>query len=147
MNQTLKRLPETQMKIFFLIYVVFAAATFYFSPLLSILEALVILLLLTYYLITKRRRQQKVTRFIAALNHNIDSAGKDTMMNSPFPMVIFRPENGEVIWSNDRFLSISGEREHLFDTHITAAVPDFSSNWLMEGRTECPTEYTIRGRR
>lgn len=90
MNQTLKRLPETQMKIFFLIYVVFAAATFYFSPLLSILEALVILLLLTYYLITKRRRQQKVTRFIAALNHNIDSAGKDTMMNSPFPMVIFR---------------------------------------------------------
>lgn len=68
-------------------------------------------------------------------------------MNSPFPMVIFRPENGEVIWSNDRFLSISGEREHLFDTHITAAVPDFSSNWLMEGRTECPTEYTIRGRR
>ena len=49
MNQTLKRLPETQMKIFFLIYVVFAAATFYFSPLLSILEALVILLLLTYY--------------------------------------------------------------------------------------------------
>lgn len=147
MNQTLKRLPETQMKIFFLIYVVFAAATFYFSPLLSILEALVILLLLTYYLITKRRRQQKVTRFIAALNHNIDSAGKDTMMNSPFPMVIFRARERGGLWSNDRFLSISGEREHLFDTHITAAVPDFSSNWLMEGRTECPTEYTIRGRR
>lgn len=147
MNQTLKRVPETQMKVFFLIYVVFAVATFYFSPLLSVAEGVVILLLLVYYLITKRRRQQKVTRFIAALNHNINSAGKDTMMNSPFPMVIFRPESGEVIWSNDRFLSISGEREHLFDTHITSAVPDFSAQWLIEGKTECPIEYTILGRR
>lgn len=62
-------------------------------------------------------------------------------------MVIFRPESGEVIWSNERFLSISGEREHLFDTHITSAVPDFSSQWLIEGKTECPVEYTILGRR
>ena len=29
--------------------------------------------------------------------------------------------------SNDRFLQLTGEREHLFDTKITAAVPDFSS--------------------
>ena len=48
MNQTLKRVPETQMKVFFLIYVVFAVATFYFSPLLSVAEGVVILLLLVY---------------------------------------------------------------------------------------------------
>ena len=72
---------------------------------------------------------------------------KDTMVNAPLPMVIFRPENDEVIWSNDRFLQLTGEREHLFDTKITAAVPDFSSRWLMEGKTECPTEVRIGERR
>lgn len=147
MNHILKRLPETQMKFFFLIYLLFAVVTFYFSPVVSITEGIVILLLLLYYLITKHRRQQKVTRFLASLNHNITTAGKDTMLNSPFPMVIFRPESGEVIWSNERFLSISGEREHIFDTHITSAVPDFSSNWLIEGQTQSPTDYTILGRR
>lgn len=147
MNHVLKRLPEAQMKFFFLLYILFAAASAYFSPPLAIAEGLVTALLLAYYLITKRRQQQKVTRFIASLSHNITSAGKDTMINSPFPMVIFRPESGEVIWSNDRFLAISGEREHIFDTHITSVVPEFSANWLIEGKTECPKEYTILGRR
>ena len=77
----------------------------------------------------------------------MDTATKDTMVNAPLPMVIFRPENDEVIWSNDRFLQLTGEREHLFDTKITAAVPDFSSRWLMEGKTECPTEVRLGERR
>ncbi|MEG2454944.1 MAG: DHH family phosphoesterase, partial [Oscillospiraceae bacterium] len=76
-----------------------------------------------------------------------DVAAKDTMINSPLPMVIFRPENDEVIWSNERFLRITGEREHLFDTKLSAAIPDFSSKWLMEGKTECPDEISLDGRR
>lgn len=85
MTQMLKRVPETQMKVFFFIYVVFAVATFYFSPLLSIGEGLVILLLLIYYLITKRRRQQKVTGFIAALNpqHQKRRQGHDDQLPLP----------------------------------------------------------------
>ena len=54
-------------------------------------------------------------------------------------MVIFRPDTDEIIWSNDLFLRISGEREHLFDTKITSAVPGFDSHWLMEGKTSAPT--------
>ena len=69
------------------------------------------------------------------------------MVNAPLPMVIFRPENDEVIWSNDRFLQITGERDHLFDTKISAAVPEFSSRWLMEGKTQCPTEVPVGNQR
>ena len=77
----------------------------------------------------------------------MDTATKDTMVNAPLPMVIFRPESDEVIWTNDRFLQISGAREHMFDLKLTDAVPDFSSRWLMEGKTECPTEVRIDKRR
>ena len=49
--------------------------------------------------------------------------------------------------ANGEYYSVTGEREHLFDAKITAAVPDFSSRWLMEGKTECPTEVRIGDRR
>ena len=147
MNQRLTRLRESQMRLFFLVYLLFAVVTIYFSWPLALAELAVGAGLLTYYILTKRAQQQQIARFLDGLNQNIDSAGKDTMMNSPFPMVIFRPDNGEVIWSNDRFLAVTGEREHIFDTHISASVPDFSAQWLLEGLSECPEEYTIGERR
>ena len=58
------------------------------------------------------------------------------MVNAPLPMVIFQPETEEVIWSNDRFLQITGERDHLFDRKVTEAVPGFDPRWLMEGKTQ-----------
>lgn len=147
MNQILKRLPAAQTKLFFCVFILFAAITVYFSPLLSAIEVAVILLLAIYHVVTRRAQEQKVTGFIDALNRNINRAGKDTMTNSPFPMVIFRPDTGEVIWSNDRFLDLCSDREHIFDTHITTAVPNFSSQWLLDGNTQCPEEYTIQDRR
>ena len=74
-------------------------------------------------------------------------ATKDTMVNAPLPMVIFQPETDEVIWSNQRFLQLTGERDHLFDTKLSAAVPNFSSRWLMEGKSECPEEVMVGERR
>ena len=85
-------------------------------------------------------------KYIESLATNVDMASKDTMLNSPLPMVIFNPADDEVIWSNDRFLQITGEREHLFDSKITSAIPGFSSRWLMEGKTECPTQVHIGSR-
>jgi c-di-AMP phosphodiesterase-like protein len=147
MNQRLTRLREAQMQLFFLVYLLFAVVTIYFCWPLALAELAAGGGMLAYYILTKRAQQQQIARFLDSLNHDIDSAGKDTMMNSPFPMVIFRPDTGEVIWSNDRFLAATGEREHIFDTHITAAVPDFSAQWLMEGLSECPEEYAIGERR
>ena len=146
MNQLLNRLPEAQTKLFFGVLILFAAITVYFSPLLAAIEILITALLLVYPLLTRRSREQKVTGFIDTLSRNIAQAGKDTMTNSPFPMVIFRPENGEVIWSNDRFLDLCSDRDHIFDTHITTAVPKFSAQWLFDGKTQCPDEDVIQGR-
>ena len=69
------------------------------------------------------------------------------MANSPLPMIIFRPESDDIIWTNDRFLQLTGEREHLFDAKLSALIPGFDSRWLMEGKTECPTEVEYGSRR
>ena len=143
----LTHLVEPSLRLYFLCLVVFAVITAFFSVPAAVAELAVVVILYLYFRRNNALRQKEILKYIENVTCNMDSATKDTMVNAPLPMVIFRPENDEVIWSNDRFLQITGEREHLFDAKITAAVPDFSSRWLMEGKTECPTEVRIGERR
>ena len=143
----LSHLVEPSLRLYFLCLVLFAAVTVFFSVPVAVGEAAVVVILYLYFRRSNALRQKEILKYIENVTCNMDTATKDTMVNAPLPMVIFRPENDEVIWSNDRFLQITGEREHLFDTKISAALPEFSSRWLMEGKTECPTEVPIGDRR
>lgn len=145
-NQKLNRILEPRVKLYLLFLLVFAGITCIFQLQAGLIELAVVVLLFIYYFITHRRRRNETAKYIASITSNIDAASKDTMVNSPFPMVIFQPDTGDVIWSNERFLKITGDREHLFDTKIDAAVPGFSTKWLLDGKTECPTEYELDGR-
>lgn len=143
----LTHLLEPSLRLYFVSLLLFAAVSALFSVAVAVIEAAVVAVLYLYFRRSNAQRQKEIIKYIESVTCNMDTATKDTMVNAPLPMVIFRPENDEVIWSNDRFLQLTGEREHLFDTKITAAVPDFSSRWLMEGKTECPTEVRIGERR
>ena len=143
----LSHLLEPSLRLYFACLLLFAAASALFSVPVAVIEAAVVVVLYLYFRRTNAQRQKEILQYIDSVTCNMDTATKDTMVNAPLPMVIFRPENDEVIWSNDRFLQLTGEREHLFDTKLTAAVPDFSPRWLMEGKTECPTEVRVGERR
>ncbi len=146
-KKKLSRLLEPGFQLYFVCLAVFALASAMRDPALGITEGVVILILYFYFRRTNALRQKEILKYIDNITCNVDVATKDTMINAPLPMVIFRPENDEVIWSNDRFLQLTGEREHLFDTKLSAAVPGFSSRWLMEGKTECPSEVELADRR
>ena len=143
----LSHLLEPSFRLYFVFLLLFAALDALFSLPVAVLELAVVVILYLYFRRSSAARQKEILSYIENVTCNMDSATKDTMVNAPLPMVIFRPENDEVIWSNDRFLQITGERDHMFDTKLTAAVPDFSSRWLMEGKTQCPTEVRIADRR
>ncbi|MBM6722898.1 DHH family phosphoesterase [Pseudoflavonifractor phocaeensis] len=143
----LTHLMEPSFRLYFAFLILFAVVTALFSIPVAVIQVAVVAILYLYFRRNNAMRQKEILKYIENVTCNMDSATKDTMVNAPLPMVIFRPENDEVIWSNDRFLQITGEREHMFDTKITAAVPDFSSRWLMEGKNECPTEVRIGDRR
>ena len=65
---------------------------------------------------------------------------KKIIFNGVFLAVVFAP-------TNDRFLHLAGEKEHLFDAKLSSVIPDFDTRWLMEGKNECPTEVTFGPRR
>ncbi len=139
----LSRLLEPGLRLYFIALVCFAVASAFFNVYLAVAEGAVIIMLYLYFRRSNNQRRREIMKYIDSVSCNIDVATKDTMVNAPLPMVIFKPETDEVIWSNERFLAITGEREHMFDTKLSAAVPEFNSRWLMEGKSECPSEVWV----
>ena len=142
-HNKLSRLIEPGRRLDFLALLFFAAVTIFFNPYLAVAEAAIAILLYLYSYRTGLARRREILKYIDSVSANVDVATKDTMVNAPLPMVIFRPDTEEVIWSNERFLTIIGEGEHLFDTKLSAAVPGFHTRWLMEGKSECPGEVVV----
>ena len=147
MNKKLNHLLEPSFKLYFFFLMLFALVSVFFAPLLALAEGGIVLFLFAYFRHSGRRRKKEITKYIDALTGSVDVATKDSMVNSPLPMLIFRPERDEIIWSNERFLQITGERESMFDSKLSAVVPGFDSRWLMEGKNECPGEVEFGGRR
>lgn len=141
-------LLEPSFRLYFIVMALFVVATVAMGELaLAVVEGVIVLILFLYFRHRNRVNRREILSYIENVSANMDVAAKDTMVNAPLPMVIFRPETEEIIWSNGKFLQITGEREHLFDRKITDAAPGFDPRWLMEGKTQCPAEVTLGERR
>ena len=147
LNRKIAKLFQPSFQLYFVCLITFALLSAFFSLPLAGIELVVILCLGFYNRENDRRRRREITKYLESVTGTVDSATKDTMTNSPLPMIIFRPESGDIIWTNDRFLRLTDEREHLFDAKLDALIPGFDSRWLMEGKSECPTEVAYTGRR
>lgn len=147
MNQKLAKLAKANPRPYFIILMLFALISAFYLPWLGLGEGIAVIALFLCMRVDSTRRQKELMRYIETLSFCVDTAARDTMVNSPLPMVIFRPETGEVIWSNERFLRITGRQEHMFDTKLEAAVPGFDARWLLEGKVRAPAEATVGDRR
>ena len=147
LNRKISKLFQPSFQLYFVCLIAFALLSAFFSLPLAGIELVVILCLGFYNRENDRRRRREITKYLESVTGTVDSATKDTMTNSPLPMIIFRPESGDIIWTNDRFLRLTDEREHLFDAKLDALIPGFDSRWLMEGKSECPAEVAYAGRR
>lgn len=147
MNQKLNRLIEPHLKLYFFLMFCFAAVDIAFAPLVALLELLVVAVLIAYMTLMRQQRKKQAAVIIEGMVEKLNLAGKESLLNAPFPMVIFRTGTQEIIWSNDRFLSVTGRNRHLFDTKISVALPGFDYSWLKEGETVAPVEFTVEDRR
>ena len=147
MNRKLARLLQPSFQLYFVCLVLFALISAFFSIPLAVVELAVVLALSVYSRQHSNRCRREIARYLENVTGTVDTATKDTVANSPLPMIIFRPESDDIIWTNDRFLQLTGEREHLFDAKLSALIPGFDSRWLMEGKNECPTEVEYGSRR
>lgn len=147
MNKRISRLLEPNLKLYFILLLLFALAVIPFQPALGIAGCLLAVALYFYFQSSNRKRKQGILQYIDSLTGSVDTASKNTLINSPLPIMVYRPDTGEVIWSNESFLQLAGVREHLFEIKVNDAVPNLSSRWLLEGKLECPERVEMNGRK
>ena len=147
MNKKLSRLLEPNLKLYFFFLLAFSLAAIPFKPLLALAEGCITLGLYVYFSQSNQKRRQGILQYIDSLTGSVDTASKSTLINSPLPIMVFRPDTGEVIWSNENFLQLAGVREHLFEIKVEDTVPGFSAQWLLEGKQECPERVLMNNRR
>ena len=146
-NKKLSRLLEPNLKLVFVCMILFAVVTAAVKPVLALAELGATIGLYVYLTKSNQKRRQGILQYIDHLTGSVDTASKSTLINSPLPIMVFRPDTGEVIWSNENFLQLAGVREHLFEMKVEDAVPDFPVQWLLEGKQECPQRVIMNSRR
>ncbi len=146
-SKKLSRLLEANgFRLYFLCMVVFTIASFTVSIPMGLIEAVATAALFCYSRMINKKRRQGILQYIDSVTGSVDTASKSTLINSPLPVMVFRPDTGEVIWSNENFLQMAGVREHLFEMKVEDAVPHFPVQWLLEGRQECPERVEMNSR-
>ena len=95
MNRKLPQLFQPSLQLYFICLILFALASALFNLPLAILELAVVVLLAFYHRSGLRKRRREITKYIENITGNVDVATTDTMVNSPLPMVIFRPEKAD----------------------------------------------------
>ena len=146
-NKKLSRLLEPNLKFYFAVMLLFAVAAIPVNWQLALAEGTLTVLLYFYFRQSNQKRRQGVLQYIDSVTGSVDTASKSTLINSPLPTLVFRPDTGEIIWSNESFLQLAGVREHLFEMRLSEAVPNFQVQWLLSGKQESPERVTMNNRR
>ena len=146
-NKKLSRLLEPNLKFYFFFMLLFVVVAVPVNWKLALAEAAVTVLLYFYFRQNNQKRRQSVLQYIDSVTGSVDTASKSTLINSPLPTLVFRPDTGEIIWSNESFLQLAGVREHLFEMRLSEAVPDFQVQWLLSGKQESPERVELNNHR
>ena len=147
MSKRVNKLTEPNMRLYFLLTALFCIATLWVEPWLGMVECVLTALVYVHFHHTARKRREGIQRYVEDMTDDVASAGKSSMLSAPFAMMVFRPDTREVLWSNESFSQLTGIREDLFDNHLEEMLPGFSSQWLLDGRSECPETIEVNGRR
>ena len=148
MNKKLQRLAEPGVGLYLFFLVAFAAATLFFRfYYLAAAEAGAIVLLLIYNLVAKRRRARQLAAYIEELTYDTENAKNNTLMNFPLPIAVFRLEDSQIVWGNEKFFELGGKSVSRIDARISDMVPEFSGKWLLEGKNRYPTLLHVGGRK
>lgn len=146
-NKKLSRLLEPNLKFYFAVMLLFTVAAIPVNWQLALAEGALTVLLYFYFRQSNQKRRQGVLQYIDSVTGSVDTASKSTLINSPLPTLVFRPDTGEIIWSNESFLQLAGVREHLFEMRLSEAVPDFQVQWLLSGKQESPERVELNNHR
>ena len=133
MHKKLSRLIEPNLQPYFFCLATFAGITAPFQPVLAAVELAALVLLYLLYRSQSTRRRHNVMRYIETITGGVDSISKNSMLNTPLPVVVFQADSGEIIWANEGFTGLTEAGEDVLDMRMSELAPDFDYQWILEG--------------
>ena len=145
MNRKMQKVYRTDLMVCVVILLIFAIITMFYTPVVAAAEVAAAggLFLLG---LQRLRQAQQLRRYMERLSGGADTARNTNMLSTPLPMMVFDPAKGDILWANDLFLNLTGQGEHIFESHIADVVPEFQSHWLLEGKGEYPEPFAWNDR-
>lgn len=147
MNERIRKLVRTNTVAYILLLLLFAAVTAKISLALAIGE--VAAALAVWYISRRRSKvvQQQLHQYVERIAGGADTAKNSNMLFAPMPMMVFNPENDDVLWANDLFTDLPGVGKDIFESRVRDVVEGFETHWILEGKSEFPGLFTWSGRR
>ena len=145
MNKKLPRIFQPSVRLYVLLLIASAIATFFigeYTGILAGVQVVALIFLAVYSRIATRKRTAKLLEYLESMSEGMDLTVQDT----PLPVLVYNSHTNEVIWSNDKFVSITGLREPFFELSVSNIVPEYSGDWLLDGKNECPDFVSVGGK-
>jgi c-di-AMP phosphodiesterase-like protein len=122
MKEKYKLFIRPRMIFYFVFIYIFSLTGFFVDWRLGLTQALVSTAVLVVFVLNNLKSSKQFKEYIENLSFNIESATHNSVLNSPFPMVILKG-NGEIIWYNNTFCDIVSENN--ITEQITEFFPEF----------------------
>ena len=143
MDKRLARILEPGFGMYFIVFLVFACVSAFFSLFLALFEMAVCAALYIYYVVTMRRRNQEVLQYLEALSGGTDNETRQNFIDIPLPITVCMIGNGQIIWCNEQFHSVYDMHDSMFEQTLEDIIPGFDTSWLVDDKSVYPSEVKI----
>ena len=136
MNKKLPRILQPNVRLYFMLLIAFAIATFFigdYNRLLAAIQVVILISVAVYSRIATRKRTAKLLDYLESISDSMDLTVRDT----PLPVVVFDSGTGGILWVSDRFISDTNLHVPFYVQSIADVVPGFAWDWLLDGKNEC----------
>lgn len=103
-NKNTFELLNSKTKIYLTIIAILLIIICYYQIILIIPAIIFFTMICSYVIWSNNKRKAELSEHIQELTINVDSAAKNTLINSPFPLVIMETD-GNIIWKSSKFVS------------------------------------------
>ena len=144
-NKKLGQLIHPGMGIYFTVMALFCLCALLLEHItLALAETAVTILVFAFYMLRKARRHRQMQQYLQTIPSSLESVSQG---ECPFPMVMIRLGDGGIVWANEKFIDLTGFSDTMLVQTIHALLPEFSTDWLGDRKTEAPYDVDLAGRR
>ena len=145
MDKKLIRLFRPSRTIYYVLMVAFAIGSMMVGQyLLGGAELLATAAAFFVHLSHQRSSNRRIRQYLQRAGDTLESTGQGA---SPFPAVLVQLGDESVVWCNAKFTELTGLTLTSVNHQLEDVLPGVGVDWLVSGKTECPRELTLGGRR